>query len=133
MMLHHNLLALAENLAGQRDRDGSLYLRASSARLVLSILMEAIKAARHLEGALYPALFDDNCRCVVTPTTGSSSADLVAFALQGEPRPSAEVLDLSEIMAREHQGRPAPEVLTEAKLYVFPTVPRFPFNGGDVA
>lgn len=117
MMLAHLLDIIDVALdSGERTADGALILAPHLADYVKSGLRRARQCADELE----------------TP-------DLITFAKAGEPHPCAEIHDLSEIMAREHVSRPTPQVLTEAKLYAFPTVRPVSFdfsqldNGGDAA
>lgn len=123
MKLSHLLAKSAAIIVKLRQLDGSVSLDAVTAACLIQSLKDCASAAHNLE-----------------QVSGISDiSDLVAFAKSGEPRPSAEIHDLSEILGRERASRQASEAGPEAKMFVFPTVPRATFdfsqldNGGDAA
>lgn len=120
MTLSHLLANTAAIIASQRHKDGSVTLDPTRAELLVMGLKNSASLAYQLEKL-------------------ADGADLVAFAKEGELRPSAEILDLSEILGREQVSRQASEAGPDrAKVYNFPAAPRASFDfsqldGGDAA
>lgn len=117
MMLSHFIDMLSGALASGERTPGGILLAPHVADYLTAGLERAASHARQTEAL----------------------AGIIAFAKEGEPRPSAEIHDLSEILGRERASRQASEAGPEAKMFVFPTVPRATFdfsqldNGGDAA
>lgn len=117
MILSDVLLHIAADMRDTLDAENFVFLDACQARDMVSVLAGAAVQARSLESVAGPR---------------GALLDVIAFAKSGEPRPSAEVLDLSEILGREQVSRHASEAGPElaeiaknsgsARLYAFPTV-----------